>query len=241
MDMNSFLPIQVPWTPQTATSAPKQAPSFFPYADNAGTVAAISGTDFAVLAADTRQSAGGNYLINTRYQPKMFKLSNGSVFGTSGFYGDATTFLNRINQRLEWYRHAHDKEMSTPALAQLISILLYSRRFFPYYVRVLLGGLDLEGRGVVYGYDSIGSYEACLSRAVGSGGKMIQPFLDNQIERKTQTGILRAPLTLDKTKTIMRDAFTSAAERDIYTGDYVEIFTITAQGVNVEKFDLRKD
>ena len=38
------------------------------------TIAAISGEGFAILAADTRQSCGGNYLINARYQPKMFKL-----------------------------------------------------------------------------------------------------------------------------------------------------------------------
>jgi len=97
------------------------------------------------------------------------------------------------------------------------------------------------GRGVVYGYDSIGSFEACLARATGSAGALIQPFIDNQIDRKTQTGVLLTPLTLDKTKAVMRDAFRSAAERDIHTGDYMELFTITAQGVNVEKYDLRKD
>ncbi|CAG8533735.1 3486_t:CDS:2 [Paraglomus brasilianum] len=235
--MDSFLPVQVSWTPQTAASGS----DFYPYTNNAGTVAGISGGDFCVMAADTRQSFGVGYLINTRYQPKMFKLSNGSVLGTSGFYADGLTLIKRINQRLEWYKHAHDKEMSTPALAQLLSITLYSKRFFPYYARVLLGGLDLEGHGVVYGYDSIGSYEPCLARATGSGGSLIQPFLDNQIYRKTPLGILQAPHTLDQVKAVMRDSFTSATERDIQTGDYLELFIITAQGVDVEKYDLRKD
>ena len=40
---------------------------------------------------------------------------------------------------------------------------------------------------------------------------------------------------------ITKDSFTSATERDIYTGDYLEIFVITSKGVEVQKMDLKKD
>jgi 20S proteasome subunit beta 6 len=46
---------------------------------------------------------------------------------------------------------------------------------------------------------------------------------------------------LSTVKKIVLDAFTGAAERDIYTGDYVEVFVITKDGVTVEKHDLKKD
>jgi 20S proteasome subunit beta 6 len=48
-------------------------------------------------------------------------------------------------------------------------------------------------------------------------------------------------LTLEEAIKITKDAFTSAAERDIHTGDYVEIWIITKEGTLVEKFGLRKD
>jgi 20S proteasome subunit beta 6 len=48
-------------------------------------------------------------------------------------------------------------------------------------------------------------------------------------------------LPLDQVLRIVKDAFTSATERDIYTGDYLEIWVITAQGVTMEKMDLKKD
>jgi 20S proteasome subunit beta 6 len=40
---------------------------------------------------------------------------------------------------------------------------------------------------------------------------------------------------------LVKDAFTSATERDIHTGDYLEIFVVTKQGVQVERIDLKKD
>lgn len=71
--------------------------------------------------------------------------------------------------------------MSCTALAQMLSITLYQKRFFPYYSFCVLGGVDQEGRGAVYCYDAIGSYEREKCRANGSAAALIQPFLDNQV------------------------------------------------------------
>ena len=45
---------------------------FNPYSDNGGTILAIAGADFTIIAGDTRQSEG--YNIQTRYAPKVFRL-----------------------------------------------------------------------------------------------------------------------------------------------------------------------
>lgn len=54
-----------------AVSQPTQQ-SFNPYTENGGTILAIAGADFSVIAGDTRQSEG--YSIQTRYAPKVFRL-----------------------------------------------------------------------------------------------------------------------------------------------------------------------
>lgn len=63
----------------------------------------------------------------------------------------------------------------------MISTILYGKRFFPYYVYNILGGIDENGEGAVYSYDPVGSYEREICRAAGSAQSLLQPFLDNQV------------------------------------------------------------
>jgi 20S proteasome subunit beta 6 len=59
--------------------------------------------------------------------------------------------------------------------------LLYGKRFFPYYVHTIIGGLDAEGKGAVYSFDPVGSYEREQCRAGGAAASLIMPFLDSQV------------------------------------------------------------
>ncbi|KAI8058466.1 nucleophile aminohydrolase [Syncephalis plumigaleata] len=208
---------------------------FDPYADNGGTTLAIAGDDFCIVAGDTRQSEG--YSINSRYAPKVFKMQNNVVLANSGFHADGVTLAKRLNQRIEWYRHAHEKDMSTSAFAQMLATILYGKRFFPYYSFCIVGGLDAEGKGAVYGYDPVGSFERYKCRAAGSAQNLVQPFLDNQVMLNGQNSLEARPMSKDEPF----DAFTSATERDIYTGDYIELHVITRDGVDTQLHPLKKD
>ena len=65
--------------------------------------------------------------------------------------------------------------------------------------------------------------------------------MSNQIGFKNQNLDSKPPLELDKAVRMVKDVFTSAAERDIYTGDAIEISVITKDGVKNERFALRRD
>ncbi|KAI8379901.1 nucleophile aminohydrolase [Choanephora cucurbitarum] len=225
--------------PMETTSVPIQH-RFEPYDDNGGTSLAIAGKDFCIIASDTRQSTG--YSINSRYAPKAYKLTETSVIAMNGFHADGLTLKKVLDQRLKWYKFNHDKDMSVTALAQMLSITLYQKRFFPYYSFCVLGGVDDEGRGAVYAYDAIGSFEREKCRANGSASALIQPFLDNQVSKKNMENVSTNDLELDEAIRIAKDAFTSATERDIYTGDSLEIFIIRkGQPVEVQLYPLKKD
>ena len=139
------------------------------------------------------------------------------------------------------YTQDHNKTITTPALAQLISNMLYNKRFFPYYISNIIGGLDEEGKGVLYSYDPVGHCERNMYRAGGSSAALVQPLLDNQIGLKNQTGVQPRDLSVDSAIKIIKDVFISAAERDIYVGDSIDIRIISKDGIRKETFNLRRD
>ncbi|PVF98515.1 putative PRE7-20S proteasome subunit [Serendipita vermifera] len=201
---------------------------FNPYTENGGTILAIAGQDFAVIAGDTRQSEG--YNIQTRYAPKVFRLTDKAVLAVNGFAADGNMFVQKVQQRLEWYQHAHNKEMPLRAIARLIQTMLYAKRFFPYYVYNILGGIEEDGSGAVYSFDPVGSYERETCRAAGAAQSLVQPFLDNQIYFKNQMpplgGVHPQHLPLKEVLSLVIDSFTGATERHIEVGDGLEIYIV---------------
>ncbi|KAJ2413180.1 Proteasome subunit beta type-6, partial [Coemansia sp. RSA 2524] len=136
----------------------------------------------------------------------------------------------------------HDKHIGTQALAQLLSNTLYGRRMFPYYVFPILAGIGSDGRGVAYSYDALGNMKDVTHIAYGSASALVQPFLDNQVGHLNQRGAdLNARLDREQARKVAIDAFTGATERDIYTGDWLEIYIVDANGVHKEVRELKHD
>lgn len=239
-------------TSSTQTNTP---PS---YTDNGGTTLGITGSDFAVLAGDTRSTSG--YNINSRYAPKLFKIGGtGSdnagariVLSVVGFAADGNALKERLDTVVKMYKYQHNKDMSVHACAQRLSHILYNKRFFPYYVHAILGGLDENGVGALYSYDPVGSYERESCRAAGAASSLITPFLDNQVNLKNQYDpssgaglekVMRTPQPLDRTtvEQLVSDAFSGAAERQIEVGDGLQMFIITKDGIEEKYSELKKD
>lgn len=192
------------------------------------------------MAADTRLSEG--YSILSRDVSKAKVLTQHCVIATGGCYTDVATLHKVLGARIDSYRHDHDGDMSTPALAQMLGNTLYGRRFFPYYAFNVVAGVDPSGKGAVFTYDAVGSFERVGYAAQGAGQKLIIPLLDNVVGGKNRRDLAGAPkLTLEQAIELAKEAFVTAGERDIYTGDAVEIFAITKAGVSSQRFELKKD
>ncbi|KAF1355460.1 proteasome subunit beta type-1 precursor [Delphinella strobiligena] len=243
---------------QTMAAGPRQHAGFYPYTDNGGSTLGISGSDFTIIAGDTRHTSG--YNINTRYAPKLFRIGGegpehkGSkiVLSVVGFAADGNALAEKLDTIVKMYGYKHNKPMSIAACAQRLSHILYDKRFFPYYVTAILGGIDEEGKGALYSYDPVGSYEREQCRAAGAASSLIMPFLDNQVNNKNQyipgSGVGHAleakpatPLPRKDVEELVKDAFTSAVERHIEVGDGLQTMIITKDGIQETYVDLKKD
>eukprot|EP01062_Namystynia_karyoxenos_P066523 TRINITY_DN60453_c0_g1_i1.p2 TRINITY_DN60453_c0_g1~~TRINITY_DN60453_c0_g1_i1.p2 ORF type:complete len:290 (+),score=125.32 TRINITY_DN60453_c0_g1_i1:88-870(+) len=225
---------------------PRQVPRWSPYQDNGGTCLALSGKGFVVMCADTRMS--NFYDITSRTTRKISQLCDTVMIASGGMMADRAALHKNIRHRLQLYEYRNNKKPDVNAVQQVLSTMLYHRRFFPIYAYNLLGGLDEEGDGVVYSYDVVGCVEALRHAVVGGGQPMIEPYLDMRLTRSNQWGADGKPIgpwydTITKEEAIelAQDAMHSAAERDITTGDDGDIFILTKDGVEIRTFRMRKD
>lgn len=228
------------------------------YTDNGGSTLAIAGADFTVMAGDTRLTSG--YSINSRHHPKLFKIGGTTadqkdatlVLSVVGFAADGEALKERLDVICKMYRFRHGKPMSAKACAQRLSTILYQKRFFPYYAYAILGGLDEEGKGAVYSYDPVGSYEREQCRAGGAAASLIMPFLDNQVNFKNQyipdsgeghalQERERRPLAREEVEILVKDAFDGAVERHIEVGDGLQMMVITKDGIEEVFLPLKRD
>ncbi|CAJ1016787.1 putative Proteasome subunit [Leishmania shawi] len=212
-----------------------------PYQDNGGTTAAIAGNDFVLLAGDTRLN--GNFCLHTRHdESKIFQLTPHTYMASNGMQADRLQLQQLLKYRIKWYRYNNGgKVPSTKSIAQLLSTVLYHRRFFPYYTFNMIVGLNEEGHGVCYSYDAVGSTEPLLYGTRGSAASFVEPLLDCLINRQHMTCQAPSEMSKEEALVMLKNAFTGAAERDIYTGDSVSFITITKDSVQQESFALRKD
>ncbi|XP_022219136.1 proteasome subunit beta type-1-like [Drosophila obscura] len=206
------------------------------YENNGGTVLAIAGKDFVVIGGDTRLSSG--YTVLSRTQSKLCPLSEQMVVATAGCWCDAVSLTNLLKVKKQGYESEHIKIMSIESMAQMLSVIQYQRRHLPYNVSPILGGIDQDGQGAVFAYDCIGHFQREVYRAEGTAGDMLQSVLDSQIGSPKADADL---LNKERAMAIAKDAFITAARRDIYTGDSVIINIITKDGMEVEVMELSND
>ncbi|KRY71993.1 Proteasome subunit beta type-1-B [Trichinella pseudospiralis] len=236
---------------------------FNPYTENGGTCAGIAGKDFVILSGDTRLSAS-SMVVMSRTAPKVYRLTPKVYITGTGFQGDMIQLVKVLRTRIQQYLFTFNEYMDIHAAAQLLSRTLYFKRFFPYYVGAIIGGIDRDGRGVLYSYDPVGTIEELPYSAQGEGSYLIEPFFDNQacqiidlnnrklqndinywkrfqIGWKTQPQQTKQPLSKERAQQLMHDAFISTIEREKSTGDAVQMVILHADKVEEHILKMRTD
>lgn len=174
--------------------------------------------DGVVIATETRATMGT--LIAHKQTKKLYKIDDHLALATAGLVGDLQILARYLNAEANLYRLKRDVKMPVKSAATLMSNILNQRKFFPYYVQLILGGFDNTG-GHIYSLDAAGGAIPDKYTAGGSGSPYVYGVLeDNFIEN----------MSSDEGVDLAIRAISAAKARDAASGGDINVAVITKDG-----------
>ena len=86
-----------------------------------------------IIGADMKATMG--YMVATKDAKKIAKLDEHIGMTIAGLEGDGQALERYIRAELMLYKLKEGKKISVKGAANLISNILYARRFYPYFVQ----------------------------------------------------------------------------------------------------------
>ncbi|MCE4611525.1 MAG: archaeal proteasome endopeptidase complex subunit beta [Desulfurococcales archaeon] len=183
------------------------------------TAVGVKVNDGVVLATDKRMSYGG--FILSRSFRKLFHIRKKIGVAFAGLYGDVGGLVRIVEASMKLYSLESGKEPSVANVAKYLSALLYSYKIFPFYVEVLVGGVEPEGKPTLYVLDPLGSIIEDNYTAAGSGATIAFGVLEEGYKED---------LSLQEAEKLAHNAVLAAIKRDASSGDGVDLLIIPVNG-----------
>ncbi len=187
--------------------------------------------DGAVLAAERRATMGT--LIAHKVTKKVVKLDENLAMTTAGLVGDLQLLGRYITAEVELYRLKRGVAMPVESCATLMANILANRRYFPYLVQLIIGGVDNKG-GHVFSIDLAGGSIEDKWTSTGSGSPYVFGVLEDHYH---------PDLALDDGVDLAIRGISAAMRRDSASGDGIDVAAISARGykeVGDQEVDKRK-
>ncbi|MFA4861128.1 archaeal proteasome endopeptidase complex subunit beta [Methanoregula sp.] len=182
-----------------------------------------------ILATEKRATMG--YMIASKKAKKVYQVADRIGMTTAGGVGDAQQLARILTVECNLYQIRRSRPITVGATATLLSNYLNQNRYFPYYVQLLVGGVDEKGPGV-YSVDAMGGAtkeEEVV--ATGSGSPMAYGVLEDRF---------RPNMSEDEAIEIAVRGLKSAMKRDAGSGEGIHIVVITKDKYEVQSEDIVK-
>ena len=183
------------------------------------TTVGIVCSDGIVVGADSRATM--DTFIASSEARKVFKIDNNVAMTIAGLVGDAQELIRIMKAQNEIYKMNEDRPLSPKSAANLLSIVLQENRMMPFYVQLILGGVDGD-EPQLYSIDAMGG-STTESKFTSSGSGSLTAL--GYIEDSYKKGLT----TKDAIKLAAR-ALAIAMRRDSATGDSTIVAAITSSG-----------
>jgi len=186
-------------------------------------------TDGIVMATEMRATMGN--LIGHKTTQKLFKISDNMALTVAGLVGDAQMLARWLTVEVKLYELKTGTTMSLRAASTLMANIMNGRRYMPFWVQLLLGGIDSEG-GHVYSLDAAGGSIPDKFQTTGSGSPFVYGVLEDRFIED---------LSVEQGKVLGVRALTAAMKRDSASGDGISMCVIDSNGYHrVSPEDIAK-
>jgi proteasome beta subunit len=183
------------------------------------TTIALICNDGVVMGADTRATM--DTFIASSEAIKVFKIDDHLGMTIAGAVGDANYLVKVLKTQNEFYKMNESKPMSPGAASSLLSLILQENKFTPFYVGLILAGLN-KGTPEIYGIDYAGgSIKESKFTSIGSGSIVALGYLES---------IYTPSLSAAEGVKHVAKALQIAMKRDAGTGDNMKLVAITKKG-----------
>jgi proteasome beta subunit len=186
------------------------------------TTCGIVCSDGIVLAADKRATAG--YLADKKVL-KVRQIAPNMAVTISGSVSDIQLLLKVVKAEIKLKNLHVGRDASTKEVANMLSNMLYHnmRKYpFPGVAGFIIGGYDSEGPHL-YGASPDGALTESKEYQVSGSGSL---FALGAFETIYKPGI-----NVKEGIEMAKKAINAALQRDIYSGNGIDIITITDKGV----------
>ena len=180
------------------------------------TIVGIKTKEGVVLGSDKRASKG--FFIGSKITQKIAKIDDTLAIAIAGQLSDAEYLIkvSKAERKLMELRRGFPLDVKEST--RLIANLTYSglRNYQPYYVELLVAGVDNEG-GHVFVADMSGAITNEDFAASGSGSPIAYGVLES---------VYNKDITNEKAKEIASKAVSAAMERDPGSGNGIDVLAI---------------
>ncbi|WP_410764591.1 archaeal proteasome endopeptidase complex subunit beta [Haloferax sp. DFSO60] len=185
------------------------------------TTVGIKTAEGVVLATDMRASLG--YMVSSKDVQKVEEIHPTAALTIAGSVSAAQSLISSLRAEVRLYEARRGENMSMTALSTLVGNFLRSGGF--YVVQPILGGVDEDGAHI-YSIDPAGSILEEEYTVTGSGSQYALGVLEQEFSDD---------LTIDEAKQVATKAIRSAVERDLASGNGINIAVVTEDGVDIAR------
>ena len=174
--------------------------------------------DGVVMATEMRATMG--HLIAHKNTQKLFRISDNMALTVAGLVGDAQMLARWLSAEVKLYELKRKQPMAVQAASTLMANIMNGRRYMPFWVQLLVGGVDRTG-GHVYSLDAAGGSIPDTFTTTGSGSPFVYGVLEDHF---------REGLSVAEGRELAIRALTVAMKRDSASGDGISLCTIDSSG-----------